>query len=34
MKNTKDNQRETIITEITAWMFVIGIIYIFAKVII
>lgn len=31
MKTKKDNQQETIITEIVAWAFVVVIVYILAK---
>lgn len=31
MKHTKDNQHETIMIEIIAWLFIMGIIYILAK---
>lgn len=32
-KNNKDNQRETLLIEVTAWVFIIGIIYLFTKVV-
>lgn len=32
-KNNKDNQRETLLIELTAWVFIIGIIYLFTKVV-
>jgi hypothetical protein len=34
VKNNKDNQRESIIIEVTAWAIVLGIVYMLAKVII
>ena len=34
MNHKKDNQHETIIIEITAWLIIIGIFYMFAKAII
>jgi hypothetical protein len=33
MKYKKDNQRETLIIEICAWVLIVGIIYVFAKAI-
>lgn len=31
MKNKKDNTQETLVVEITAWVFIMGVLYIFAK---
>ncbi len=31
MKNKKSNQQEVIFTEVVAWAFVVGVIYVFVK---